>query len=64
MNGLTCPHCGAPETNESGDSLLIRAYKVFENGKWFSHCLVCAGYVTKTGELTGAKYETCTGGWF
>jgi hypothetical protein len=39
---LTCPKCGAPESNpvDNGATILIRGYKVDD----WSQCLVCAGY--------------------
>lgn len=41
---LTCPKCGSPEMHPDGDKLLIRGFKVYNHMKWWSQCLVCAGY--------------------
>jgi len=44
MKELVCPNCGAHEMHPDGGKLLIRGKKVYRNGKWWSQCLVCAGY--------------------
>lgn len=42
---ITCPICGASELHPDGNKLLIRANKIqSHDGKWRSHCLVCAGW--------------------
>lgn len=60
---LTCPKCGAKEMHPNGRWLLIRGYKVHHRGRWWSQCLVCAGYYTKDLVVIDldAKPE---GGWF
>lgn len=45
---LHCPNCSAPEITVETQGLAlaeqrinIRAYKVFANGAWQSHCIPC-----------------------
>ena len=42
VSKIGCPHCGAPEQHEDG-KVHIRAYKVYNDGQWWSQCLVCSG---------------------
>ena len=43
-SGPTCPKCGCGEVNPETGKLWIRAYKfVDEDGRDWSHCLVCSG---------------------
>jgi len=44
VNGLTCPTCGSPEEHPDGKHVIIRAFKVHDQGHWWSQCLLCAGY--------------------
>jgi hypothetical protein len=44
ISEVTCPHCGAKEMHPDGDKLLIRVDKVHTGTRWWSQCLVCAGY--------------------
>jgi hypothetical protein len=34
-----CPICGAPEVDPETDKLLVRGFKVFNNGHWWSQCI-------------------------
>ena len=45
VRGLKCPTCKSPEAHPTDESkVLIRGYKVHDEGMWWSQCLVCAGY--------------------
>lgn len=44
VRDVCCPKCKSPELRPDG-TLNIRGFKVCDdNGYWWSHCLVCAGY--------------------
>jgi hypothetical protein len=59
---LECPTCKSPEMHPNNEWCLIRAYKVHDEGKWWSQCLVCAGYYDKN--LKPIKGKKPEGGWF
>jgi hypothetical protein len=59
-----CPNCGAREMHPDGKLLLIRGFKVSDKeGRWYSQCLVCAGYYNQ-----GLVYNETAGdpkkGWY
>lgn len=58
VKDVKCPTCGV------GPSMVaIRGFKVFMQGKWWSQCLVCAGYYDKDFNLTPQAFEKDRG-WF
>ena len=66
---IKCPKCGAEETfiNKAGkELLLIRGYKVHDNGRWWSQCLVCSGYYPDPNnlEISNENYNTDNAYWF
>lgn len=63
VKGLSCPKCGNGEMHPSKDVLLIRGYKVFDEGSWWSQCLVCAGYYDKDLNYDQTKGDS-NKGWF
>jgi hypothetical protein len=66
VRGIQCPTCGSEEMHPDGDKLLIRAYKVqLRDGRWRSHCLVCAGHYNNPTDLvlTPENYDE-NKGWF
>ncbi len=44
---LVCPTCGSPEMRDASH-VNIRGHKVHQHGRWWSQCLVCAGYYSDT----------------
>jgi hypothetical protein len=44
---VKCPKCGAEEMHPNKAWVLIRGFKVHHSGKWWSQCLVCAGFYDK-----------------
>ncbi len=74
VDGVQCPKCGAGEMHPDGDKLLVRAFKVEDQGHWWSQCLVCSGYYEKRRIHDAAgkrvEYELTPGrhdpkrGWF
>lgn len=63
VSEVECPNCGAEEMHPDGDKLLIRGHKVHDEGRWWSQCLVCAGYYTKDLVFDEAAGDP-NGGWF
>jgi hypothetical protein len=59
---VTCPKCGAEEMHPNGEQLLIRGFKVYNNGKWRSQCLVCSGAYDKDLKMTNDHNPNK--GWF
>ncbi|KKL70834.1 hypothetical protein LCGC14_2100970 [marine sediment metagenome] len=60
---MECPTCGSPEMHPDGDKLLIRVYKVYQDGLEWSQCLVCAGYYDKDLNVIDEAARP-TGGWY
>lgn len=60
---VRCPNCGSPEMHPDGDKLLIRAYKVFDDGGTWSQCLVCAGYYDENLRVIDMAAHPTTG-WY
>lgn len=60
---LTCPKCGAVEMHPNGKWLLIRGFKVHTRGRWWSQCLVCAGYYDANLQPIDLMAKP-DGGWF
>jgi len=65
VSDVKCPTCGANEMHPTEQKLLIRGFKVCdEKGRWWSQCLVCAGYYDKATLLeTPDKFDR-NAGWF
>ena len=62
-DSLQCPTCGAKEEHKDGNTIQIRAYKVHDEGKWWSQCLVCSGgYDKPDGTFTEVNHTDK--GWF
>ena len=61
-SGLQCPKCKSNEMHPNGKWLLIRAYKTYAGDKWWSQCLVCAGYYDE--KLRIIPDVKPKGGWF
>ena len=62
-----CPKCNAPETNPSDpNTIIIRAYKVYDDKGVWSQCLNCAGYYTyRDGKITPVQGRGDPAkGWF
>lgn len=64
VSSVTCPTCGAQEMHPNGEVLLIRGFKVFHSGAWWSQCLVCAGYYDENLVWKGNEAGDPDGGWF
>lgn len=61
---LSCPNCGALESHPDENTIQIRAYKVHDEGVWWSQCLVCSGgYDKPNGIFTQANHNV-DAGWF
>jgi hypothetical protein len=64
VSAVRCPRCGATEMHPNGRWLLIRGFKVHDRGRWWSQCLVCAGYYNSDLTLAGSEWDRPDGGWF
>ena len=64
VKSVTCPRCGAGEMHPRENWLLIRAFKVLDNGHWWSQCLVCAGYYDADLNVLGDAHMDSKKGWF
>lgn len=62
VRDVVCPKCGAAEMHPNGEWCLIRSFKVHDGRRWWSQCLVCAGYYDK--ELQPAAVWDRKKGWF
>jgi hypothetical protein len=61
---VKCTKCGAEEMHPDGEHVLIRGFKVCdEGGYWWSQCLVCAGAYDKDYNHTPKNFDR-TKGWF
>lgn len=64
IKAVQCPTCGSGEQHPSRDDAnLIRAFKVHDGRRWWSQCLVCAGYYDKDLKETPDNYDR-NSGWF
>jgi len=62
---MECPTCGAPEVHPTlKNQVVIRGWKVQQNGAWWSQCLRCSGGYTA--DLSEFRKETHNpdAGWF
>ena len=64
VKDVTCPTCKAGEMHPDGDKLLIRGFKVYDEGHWWSQCLVCAGYYDDDLVWKGNDAGDSEKGWF
>lgn len=64
LNAVQCPVCLVGEHHPNNpDWLLIKVRVVEDDGRWFSHCLVCAGMWNKDLKLSPSTYDGRKG-WF
>jgi hypothetical protein len=64
ISSVECPVCGAQEMHPTLALLLIRGFKVSDSeGRWYSQCLVCAGYYDSNLEYTPLAGDP-EKGWF
>lgn len=62
---MECPTCGAPEVHPTMEGMVvIRGWKVQQNGAWWSQCLRCSGgYTTDLSEFRQETHNP-NAGWF
>jgi len=62
---MECPVCGVTEHHPTQDGVVqLRGNKVYDQGVWWSQCLVCSGgYDKPNGVFTEANHDPSKG-WF
>ena len=64
VKDVKCPTCGCGEMHPTlKDRVLIRGFKVYSQGHWWSQCLVCSGYYDSALNETPSNWDRKKG-WF
>ena len=65
LKDIVCPVCGAAENHPTDYCCIqLRVYKVFDQGSWWSQCLICSGGYDKPGGVFDESKHDPEKGWF